>query len=327
MRSAPSTGWRTRTSRSSCCWVTSPRTAPAGSHWTTSSTGCSTRRSRRPIHASSRHRGVPAERLERFADEDLPASAAFNESDVDDKPEALRRRRLDGSEIGEIVRNYRAELASLELVDESVGAVHQRLRDHCIEDETVIIVTSDNGFMHGEHRLIGGKYFAYEPSIRVPLIVSGPGIAPRVEQSLASNVDLAPTIAELAGASLLMPSDGRSLVPLLDGGGSASWGRAVYVEGHAPGDEPLRPTFDGVHTGDTLYVEYSDGSRELYDMRTDPDQLENLSSAPSADDLLERQRELLQQLRDCAGAVCASIGAELPVPETPDVGWLSRGEG
>jgi N-acetylglucosamine-6-sulfatase len=256
----------------------------------------------------------------RFADEPLPQGAAFNEPDQGDKPPTLRRQRMDGAVINEMTENYRAELESLLSVDDSVAAILDRLEQHCALANTVVIYTSDNGFFHGEHRFPGGKYFPYEPSIRVPLIVAGPGVPIGAQPSLVSNVDLAPTIADLAEATLLLPSDGRSILPLLDDP-DAAWGRAVYLEGHAPSGI-RRPPFDGVHTGDSVYVEYRDGSTELYNVAADPAQLENLADELDASEMQAELEVLLEQLRACAGDSCRNIGSALPVPAAPSPPWL-----
>jgi N-acetylglucosamine-6-sulfatase len=266
---------------------------------------------------------VPEPRyIGRFVNETLPHDAAFNERDQDDKPAALQRQLLDGAQLAVMTHNYRAELSSLLSVDDSIGAVLDRLEQRCVLDDTIIVYTSDNGFFHGEHRFPAGKYFAYEPSIRVPLVVSGPGVPRSVQPSLVSNVDLAPTIAEWAGAQLLRASDGRSLVPLFERP-DEPWRRAVYVEGHAP-PGINRPTFDGVHTGASVYLEYDDGSAELYDMVADPGQLENLVDDPSTAELLEAHRSLLSELRSCAGSACARVGADVPLAPSPPVAWLTR---
>ena len=82
---------------------------------------------------------------------------------------------------------------------------------------TYVIFTSDNGFFFGEHRLLGGKFLAYEPATHLPLLIRGPGIKPGSSTGeLAANIDIAPTILELAGAEADKSIDGRSLVPYMD---------------------------------------------------------------------------------------------------------------
>src|ERR671933_823260 len=82
-------------------------------------------------------------------------------------------------------------------------------------DNTYLILTSDNGYHLGEHRLGAGKMTAYEEDMRVPLAISGPGVASGGVKHLVLNTDLAPTIADLAGVTPGLTPNGRSLAPLL----------------------------------------------------------------------------------------------------------------
>jgi N-acetylglucosamine-6-sulfatase len=144
-------------------------------------------------------------------------SEGFNEGNVNDKPRFIREAPfLSPSEIHTYRVYYQKALESLRAVDDGVqqivstlGAMHQ-LRN------TYIIFTSDNGFFYGEHRLTGGKFLAYEPSTHLPFLIRGPGIKPGTSTGeLAANIDIAPTILELAHAKADKSIDGRSLVPYL----------------------------------------------------------------------------------------------------------------
>ncbi len=139
----------------------------------------------------------------------------FDEGNVNDKPRFVREAPyLTPQEIHTYRVYYDKALASLRGVDDGVkeiveelGALH-RLRD------TYIIFTSDNGFFYGQHRLVGGKFLAYEPSTHLPFLIRGPGIRPGTESDqLAANVDIAPTILELAHVKADRSLDGRSLFP------------------------------------------------------------------------------------------------------------------
>ncbi|HET7445536.1 MAG TPA: sulfatase-like hydrolase/transferase [Solirubrobacterales bacterium] len=142
-------------------------------------------------------------------------SEGFNEGNVNDKPRFIREASyLSPTDIHTYRIYYQKALESLRSVDEGVkqivdtlGALH-RLRN------TYIIFTSDNGFFYGEHRLTGGKFLAYEPSTHLPFLMRGPGIKPGTETGqLASNVDIAPTVLELAGVTADKSIDGSSLYP------------------------------------------------------------------------------------------------------------------
>ena len=143
----------------------------------------------------------------------------------------------------------------------------------------MIVYLSDNGFLWGEHRL-GGKIWPYEESIHVPLVIRTPWQAGdgTIDRHMALNVDIAPTVAAFVGVRPGIPQDGRSLLPFLRGQ-DPSWRVDGLVEYRGPGQ--LRrggpPPFRAVRTRRFLYVAYDNGWRELYDMRRDPWQLDDVA--------------------------------------------------
>lgn len=147
----------------------------------------------------------------------LPKVQAFNEKDIADKPRWLRKQakaRLSKGLRKTIDTERRRRLEMLLSVDEAVGALVAELGNEGILDETYIVFASDNGFFRGEHRIAGGKYLAYEPSARVPLMIRGPGIpAGTVSDELVSSLDITQTIREIATGSTDPALDGRSLLP------------------------------------------------------------------------------------------------------------------
>ncbi len=163
-----------------------------------------------------------------------PRDAAYDEADVSDKPRFIQdlpplapaeQRRID------TIARKRAQ--SLQAVDRDVAGLVDHLREIGQLDNTVIIFTSDNGFHLGQHRMPAGKQTAYETDIHLPLLVRGPGIAPGSHiGALTGNIDLAPTIAALGGATMSNDPDGRSLVPLLHGTApaDAAWRQAFLLE-------------------------------------------------------------------------------------------------
>lgn len=250
----------------------------------------------------------------KFKEERLPSSPSFNEKDVSDKAKIVQRDLMDTQKIEQVTDEYRGALESLLSVDDSVASVVDELERNCVLNNTFVLYTSDNGRFFGEHRFPSGKYFPYLPARSVPLLIRGPNI-PEGEQrsSVVSNVDFAPTIAELAGATLLRESDGVSLRELLVDN-AVERGRAVYLEGHAPVGLFILP-FDAVYSGDLLLMEMSNGEQELYDLSADPYELNNLVSDPAARPLLIEASQLLTELRNCRGATCGTIGSGRPVPE------------
>jgi N-acetylglucosamine-6-sulfatase len=249
---------------------------------------------------------VPAPRhRNRFAAEPLPVTPAFNEADVADKPTGIRRRPpLTAQQIANVTENYRQRLESLLAVDEAVAALVAALRETGELDRTLIVFTADNGFFHGEHRVAAGKVLLYEPSIRVPLIMRGPGI-PRGRRvaDLVANVDVAPTIVDVADARPLRVMDGRSLLPLAEDTGRRT-GRDILIE-RGPGGNNQQ-IFAALRTPRYLYAEYSNGERELYDLMRDPYQLTSLHADPAHQRVRTRLAARLARLRSCAGAICRS---------------------
>jgi len=249
---------------------------------------------------------MPAPRhRDAFAAEALPVSPAFDEADVSDKPSFVRRLpRLSAERQAAIREMYQQELESLLAVDEGIVRVVDALREAGELENTLIVFMSDNGFFHGEHRVPYGKVMVYEPSIRVPLILRGPGVpAGERRRQLVTNADLAPTIMEAAGA---VPAgrvpDGRSLFPLLRDRGLA-WGRELLVEG-APGYRAV--AYAALRNDRFVYAEHDNGERELYDLRHDPDQLENAIGLRRYAAVEARLAERLAVLQACAGRGCWS---------------------
>jgi N-acetylglucosamine-6-sulfatase len=249
---------------------------------------------------------VPAPRhRNRYASEPFPQAASFNEADVSDKPAGIRGRPLlTAQQIANVTESYRQRLESLLAVDEAVAAMVAALRETGELDRTLIVFTADNGFFHGEHRVPSGKVLLYEPSIRVPLIIRGPGV-PRGQhvRELAANIDLAPTIVAATGAQALRVMDGRSLLPLAQDAARRT-GRDILIE-RGPGGNNQQ-IFTALRTSRYLYAEYSNGDRELYDLVGDPDQLTSLHADPAYQALRTVLAERLARLRTCAGAACGS---------------------
>jgi N-acetylglucosamine-6-sulfatase len=256
----------------------------------------------------------------RYGDKALPESESFNERDVSDKPIFIQRHdRFSKSGKRRIRSSYRCALASLESVDNGVKELMRELEDTGALEDTVVIFTSDNGYFYGEHRIPGSKNLPYEETIHVPLLVRMPKTLQgdtriREVDHQVANIDLAPTILDLAEArpcsdESCRTMDGRSLVPLLLGRPNFPDERAVVVE-LTQGKDTVKPTlscaYQGLRTRQALYVEHTSVPRpsdrecqeaseiELYDLRSDPFELENLG-----DDAAYASR--LDALRACAG--------------------------
>ena len=255
-----------------------------------------------------------------FATESLIRGPSFNEKNVSDKPEPVRTRPPMSPGAIAMARNRnRSRLASLLAVDDLVARVIRELRAAGELEDTVLIYTSDNGFQLGQHRIPNGKQQPYEESLRVPLIVRGPGF-PRgeVRRQQAANVDLAPTIADLAGTSLDRPVDGESLLPFVEDSRERD-GRAIVIENWCQTNEtcfdPELPRYRGIRTDRFKYVRYPSGEEELYDLERDPLELRSRHADP--DYTLQRRAlsSLLDELEDCTGRECRV---------RPDVGFAAE---
>ena len=167
----------------------------------------------------------------------LPANGGPSEDDVSDKPLAFRNPELNERErqLATALTRQRAE--SIAVLDTQVRRLVETLRERGELDETVFVFTSDNGYFLGEHRFRNGKRMGYEPSIRVPLVIAGPGIPHGVRNDPAKTPDLTATILDLAGAKAPRPADGRSLVPSF--AADRGWTAPVVTEGIVDGSAYL----------------------------------------------------------------------------------------
>jgi arylsulfatase A-like enzyme len=270
---------------------------------------------------------VPAPRHKgRFAGEALPRPPSFNEADVSDKPLVLRRRaRLTSPQVAEIQELYQQRLESLLAADEAIARIVSALRTAGELARTLIVFTSDNGFLHGEHRVPQGKVVVYEPSVRVPLILRGPGVARnRIQRDLVANVDLAATIVDAADAFAARLLDGRSLLPLAEDP-DRRFGRDILLE---------TSTYSAIRTPRYKYVEYRSGARELYDLAHDPHELRSLHRNRTFASIGNELAQRLARLRNCGGRTCSlaanvrltlrGVGAESCVRSVAAVGVGGR---
>jgi arylsulfatase A-like enzyme len=251
-----------------------------------------------PAIPAPRHAGL-------FGGVAAPRTPAWNEADMTDKPDWLREyppfTERDEAEIDAL---FRDRVACMQAVDDMIEQLVQELAAEGRLAGTYIVLASDNGFILGPHRFTHGKEAPYEESIRVPLLVRGPGIpAGQRRDGLVQNVDYAPTFVEWARAA--SPElDGRSFAELLQTGSSAQWRRDVLLEHWKTGKgKGAIPDFFGVRTDDYAYVEYSTGEVELYDVHADPYERANQVYAnPTA--LLQQLADRVATLKACRGASC-----------------------
>lgn len=261
----------------------------------------------------------------------------FNEADVSDKAIWLRRStRFGPPNAKTIAKRKIRRLRSLRAVDDSVGAIVKHLRRVGELDSTYIFFLSDNGFFNGEHRIGKGKFRPYEEAARVPLLVRGPGIPKgRVSRELVMNVDLAPTIVQLAGGAPGRKMDGRSLLPfarrpgrrtrrpvLLEswplpklGGASAAAAESELSEyrrrpfGLGPlamtAREPTPRPWRAIVRGHWKLVRYRKQGFELYDLKRDPFELRSVAADRRYRRTFNFLNRQLKRLERCKGAACS----------------------
>ena len=214
-------------------------------------------------------------------------------------------------------RLWRQRAQSAESVADSVDAVRAALEESGRAANTLIVITSDNGYHAGAHGLRNGKCTAYREDTVVPMVVIGPGITPGTTfSSMTSTIDLAPTFTALLGAQAPAWTDGRPLTDvLLTGAAPQDWRTATMSESMGisrPGDPDYQreapPAFTSLRTPEWLFVSYADGERELYDLAIDPYELDNI--ADTADPrLVAHLYSQLQLLRTCSGDSCRTADA------------------
>jgi N-acetylglucosamine-6-sulfatase len=244
-----------------------------------------------PATPAPRHAGM-------FAGAMAPRTPSFNEADVSDKPAPIKNfPLLTSTQIAAIDHEYRTRLESLQSLDEGVERIVETLAARGELENTYIVFTSDNGYHLGQHRFLNGKFQVYEEDIRVPLIIRGPGVqAGATLEQMAVNIDLAPTMAQWGQATPNRAMDGQSLMQLLGpGGGTQPWREDFLVEifRHLPpsqnGDVIL-----ALRTEHELYVEYRSGPRELYDLVSDPYQLQNIYATADPAHIAELSQRLAE---------------------------------
>jgi len=275
-----------------------------------------------------------------------PRPAGFNERDITDKPKYLQdadaAAPLTGNEVKQIDTEYRKSIEALRSVDDGVGGIIKALRESGRLANTYVIFTSDNGFFTGQHRISRGKLLPYEPALRVPFVIRGPGIKPRTKSyEPVANQDVAPTIVKLAGAKAALSIDGRSMKPFwLDPKRRSR--RPILLSSYQqitrliPGDYPddedqtagtgarrkdasasvksPDQNYVGIRLGPYKYIRYENGESELYVLRDDPAELENRAADPRYRRIIKYLDAQLEVLRGCKGQSCRNWAPRWPQP-------------
>lgn len=280
----------------------------------------------RPFFAYLSHKAVhaefePAQRHEgEYADVRIatPQSMKNIEQNYEGKPDWVREQRYSWHGVDYMYHERDDHPESLEdlivrysesllAVDESVQRVLDYLEAEGLADETLVIYMGDNGFMLGEHGLID-KRQAYEESMRVPMLAWAPGfIEPgsTIEENVL-NIDITPTILDLAGGS--MPADhivdGRSFLPLLAGEPVGDWRSAFVYQYFWEDTFPQTPTTYAIRGDRYKYIYYHGvwDKNELYDLQTDPREMYNLIDAPEHQSRIREMRDEMFDIFQASGA-------------------------
>jgi arylsulfatase A-like enzyme len=232
-----------------------------------------------------------------YADAEIPRARTTAQESFDTLPDFMKspsegrvrwEKRFRSPQLAnEMTRRYYRLISG---VDTVIGRIRAELSRRGFADNTIIVFTSDNGMLLGEHGLTD-KWFMFEESIRIPLVVYDPRLPARlrgqVRQEMTLNVDIAPSLFEFAGISPPVGTQGRSFVPLVRGGRTA-WRQDWYYE-HRFQHKGI-PTSEGVRTENWKYIRYPGRNHEeLFDLAKDP--LEETNLAPVQSDQLERLRK------------------------------------
>jgi len=243
----------------------------------------------------------------------MPVNGGPSEADVRDKPRPMRGLPELSAQERVAVRDVTRQRAeALYVLDKQVGGLVHTLKATGEYKNTVIMFTSDNGYFLGEHRVRQGKIKAHEPSLRVPLVICGPGIPHGQRFDPVSTEDLSATILDIGQAKPPHVPDGASVVPSFKA--DRGWIRPVLTEGtegarvfhkrvRLPAFMDARTTI-GIRTARWKYIRYNDGDGELYDLRKDPNEQRSHYGDPAYAAIQAELDQVWQSHKDCAGPAC-----------------------
>ncbi|MFZ2994815.1 sulfatase [Sphingobium sp.] len=244
----------------------------------------------------------------------LPASMANTPENNAGKPLWVRNQRNSwhgadfpyhtNNPMTEQVRDYYRTLSP---VDESLGRIQNYLKKNHLDKDTMVVFYSDNGFMIGEHGLID-KRNAYEPSVRVPMVVWAPGMLPKgvTNTAVVRNLDLAPTFLDIAHVAKPAQMEGKSFLPVAEGKiDEKTWNPGDFVyEYYWEWSFPQTPTTFAIERDRVKYIQYHGvwDLEELYDLKTDPDEMHNLIEDPQwLETKITLRKALFDQLGNSKG--------------------------
>jgi arylsulfatase A-like enzyme len=243
-----------------------------------------------------RENSIPQRWKDRFPTTELPRCENFNEADVSDKPLVYRDiLPMSPGDMKKLRDTQRYRMIAMLGIDEMVRRVREKIAAIGQEENTVIILTSDHGYLMGQHR-IHGKSFPLIESTKVPLWVYDPQRRKsRTANQLLAHIDIAATVAELGGAGIPEFADGRSFVSLLSDESIAEEDairQSVLVENwesRLQSASKQKVVYSSIIKPNSIYTQWANGEREFYKLDSDPSQLNNAWESLDAS-----QRSLLQ---------------------------------
>ena len=241
-----------------------------------------------------------------------PRNPTYNSYGIDEPKWMGEIKQLTPRQLALADSTWRQRARSAESIGDSIDAITAKLKETGHDKDTLIVLTTDNGYHVAERRMFKGKRTPYASDTVVPMIVMGPGVPAGVSvDAMTSTTDLGPTFAELLGATTPNWVDGRSLVSFFARGETPqAWRNAALSESlgiSTPADPDYQrnapPQFAALRSQKWLYVEYVDGSTTLYDLENDPYEMVNL--VKTADPLLIASLSTqLNQFTTCSGDSC-----------------------
>jgi arylsulfatase A-like enzyme len=252
----------------------------------------------RPKDMANDFNGVPIPMPSTF-DENLSNYAGKPRAvaDADDKIGYSEVYNDDPRSLEELVKDH---YAGVQDNDRNVGALWKELERQNLTGETAMLLSSDHGFFLGEHHLYD-KRLMYEPSIRVPMLIRYPGRvkANTTSEAMVLNLDMAPTLLDIAGLPAPEGMQGKSLLPLAEGVANVPWRKDwLYEYYEYPGFENVRPC-RGVRTERYKLIHFfiEPQEYELYDLKADPDEKNNLYGKPGYEQITAQLKERMAALR------------------------------
>ncbi len=238
----------------------------------------------------------------------LPADYRYN---LKDMPEWVKKQRYSWHGVDYLYHGYtdfnafyRNYLETLLGVDDSIGSVMDWLKKNGLDENTIVIYMGDNGFSMGERGLIDKRH-AYEESMRVPMLIRCPSVSKgnAAIEEVIQNIDIAPTLLDYAGLKKPEQMQGNSFLPLIRGE-KTSWTNRMFYEYFWEFDFPQTPTMFAVRTDRYKYI-FNHGiwdANELYDLRNDPDEVNNLIRSNEHQEIARNLRgELMDWLEKTGG--------------------------